>query len=99
MTFKDYILTLDGKECIVYISELSFSLNATDAKFALCGLVEAHDDFIVIHSDDSGAGTAVQIKDIKCIETCELDEDFEDEDLEEDIFSRFERFYKDFKGE
>lgn len=100
MTFKDYILTLDGKQCIVWISELSLTMNSSDARFALAGMVEAHEDFIIVHGDDSGAGTAVKIVDIKCIETCEIEED-EDLDLddEEDLHLRFEKFYKDFKGE
>ena len=104
MTYNDYILTLDGKVCIVWISELSLTLQDTDKRFALAGMVEAHDDFIVIHGDDSGAGTAVKIADIKCIETCDVDEDEDldcDLDLsaDEDIFENFERDYWNLKGE
>lgn len=98
MTYKDYLLTIDGKSCILWISELSLTMNSSDARFALAGTLEVHEDFVIVYGDDGEAGTAVKIVDIKCIETCDIEED-EDLDDEEDLFTRFENFYKDFKGE
>lgn len=100
MTYKDYLLTLDGTHCIVWVSELSLTLNASDSRFALAGVLEVHEDFVIVHGDEGEGGTAVKITDIKCIEACDLEED-EELDLleEEDLFIRFEKFYKDFKGE
>lgn len=100
MNYCEYLKTLDGKHCIVWISELSLTMNSSDARFALAGTLEVHEDFIIVHGDEGEGGTAVKIVDIKCIETCDIEED-EDLDLddEEDLHLRFEKFYKDFKGE
>jgi hypothetical protein len=100
VTFNDYLLTLDGMSCIVWISELSLSMNGGEARFALAGVLEVHQDFVIVHGDEGEGGTAVKIVDIKCIEACPIEDD-EDLDLsdEEDLFIRFEKFYKDFKGE
>lgn len=93
MNFKQFLLTLDQEECIVWIRELSRTTQG-EARFALCGVLEIHDDFILVHSDDDGIASAVRICDILVIEPCG---NTEDEEEEEDVFDKFERYYKEYK--
>lgn len=96
MTFRDYLLTLDGISCIVWVSEQTLTLGIAD----FAGVLEVHEDFVIVHGNEGEGPTAIKISDLKCIETCPIEED-EDLDLpeEEDLFTRFENFYKDLKGE
>lgn len=93
MTFKKWLLTLDQQVCIVFIKEMSRA--QTEAgRFALCGVLEVHDDFVLVHAEEDGTPSAVKIDDILCIEPCG---DSEEEDEEEDVFDKFEKYYRESK--
>lgn len=93
MNFKQYLLTLEHEVCIVWVKELSRTTTDT-ARFALCGMLEVHEDFLVIHSEADGTPAAVLIENILCIEPCG---DVEEDEEEEDVFDKFERYYKEYK--
>jgi len=98
MKFNDYLLTLSGVRCILWISGLS-STTTTDGRFALEGLLEPHEDFLLVHADESGIATAVRYDMIICIEPLGEDEIEEEEEPEEDIHAKFERQYRHYKDQ
>lgn len=93
MNFKQYLLTLEHEVCIVFIKEMSRA-QTESGRFALCGVLEVHEDFVLVHAEEDGTPSAVKIEDILCIEPCGISEE---EEQEEDVFDKFEKYYRESK--
>lgn len=99
MKFNDFLLTIDGMACIVWVDQLSVGLrNEEGASFVLMGMLEVHEDFVIVHNDSNGTPTAIRIADIKCIEPSQIEEEVEEEEESFDVHAEFEKYYKEQKG-
>lgn len=97
MTFRDYVESLDGKQCNVYVREMSAQIvPEMSGRWALTGYMKTEDDFILISHDrnDFSEGTAVRVDDILVIEVGDDDDDEEPasgDDIERDFYSSWRR--------
>lgn len=99
MTFKDYLLTLSGSRCTLWIDGMSYS--TPEGRLCYTGVMEVYDDFVLSYPDSGGTPTAFLIRDIKCIEAEEIEEDEEEEepsDVDANV-ALFEAYYRKKKGQ
>jgi hypothetical protein len=100
MKFNDYLLTLDGYCCIIWVDQLSQTENADQGRFALVGFVGVEEDFVMVWPDEgAGAPTAIRFKDIKAIEIADEGGEKAEDDREEDMHAKFEKYYRRYKDQ
>ena len=98
MTFNEYVKRCNGVFCYVWVRGCAEYIPDNGGRWCLAGIVEAHEDFILVHLDESGSAICVRYEDILMAEP-QGEEEEEEEREELSIFDVFEQEYKKKKGE